>query len=129
MIERIGRDNASAIAAWNTRATPPAPAAEPTHQAFEAWAKREGYDTANTYDTERSLWVWLNPMTADLWRCWQFCASLCIPEKREPLTVSRLWENEEFMALNATLELNMDELVLAVRIIERAHGITPKEST
>jgi hypothetical protein len=37
---------------------------------FEAWAKKEGFDTANTYDTDRSKWVWLNPMTTDLWCAW-----------------------------------------------------------
>lgn len=38
---------------------------------FEAWAKSEGYDTAHTYDTDRSSWLFLSPMTADLWRAWQ----------------------------------------------------------
>lgn len=38
---------------------------------FRAWADGEGYDTAHNYDTERSRWVFFNPMTADLWKCWQ----------------------------------------------------------
>jgi hypothetical protein len=38
---------------------------------FSTWAGREGYDTAQTYDTERSRWVFLNPMTADLWKAWR----------------------------------------------------------
>jgi hypothetical protein len=38
---------------------------------FVAWANAEGYDTARTYDTERSKWVMLNPMTADLWKAWK----------------------------------------------------------
>lgn len=42
---------------------------------FEAWAKDEGYDTANTYDTERSRWRWLNPMTSDLWKSWRAALS------------------------------------------------------
>lgn len=37
---------------------------------FIEWAGREGYDTANSYDTDRSRWVFFNPMTADLWRAW-----------------------------------------------------------
>ncbi|MEG0975200.1 MAG: hypothetical protein RSF42_10930 [Comamonas sp.] len=44
---------------------------DPSREAFEKWAKEEGYDTARTYDTDRSCWVWLNPMTADLWKAWQ----------------------------------------------------------
>lgn len=40
-------------------------------RAFAEHAKAEGHDTAYTYDTERSRWVFLNPMTADLWRYWQ----------------------------------------------------------
>lgn len=38
---------------------------------FIAWANDKGYDTAHTYDTDRSKWVALNPMTADLWEAWQ----------------------------------------------------------
>jgi hypothetical protein len=38
---------------------------------FLDWASREGYDTAYTYDAERSKWVALNPMSADLWKAWQ----------------------------------------------------------
>ena len=41
---------------------------------FEAWAKAEGYDTAHAYDTDRSRWLFLSPMTADLWRAWQASA-------------------------------------------------------
>lgn len=37
---------------------------------FEQWAKAAGYDVACTYDTERLEWLWLNPMTADLWKAW-----------------------------------------------------------
>ena len=43
---------------------------------FEAWANGKGYDIAGTYDTDRSRWVWLNPMTADLWDAWQARAFL-----------------------------------------------------
>lgn len=39
-------------------------------RAFAEHAKAEGHDTAYTYDTERSRWVFLSPMTADLWRYW-----------------------------------------------------------
>lgn len=40
-------------------------------QEFKIWAEKEGFDTANTYDTARSKWVWLNPMTTDLWCAWK----------------------------------------------------------
>lgn len=52
---------------------------------FLEWAGKEGYDTAHTYDTERSQWVVFNPMTADLWKAYQAgaaqereaCAKVC----------------------------------------------------
>lgn len=47
---------------------------------FLVWALREGYDTAHTYDTERSRWTALNPMTADLWKCWQAAAGVDSPD-------------------------------------------------
>lgn len=56
-------------------------------QAFIDWANREGYDTAHTFDTERSVWLFFNPMTADLFRAWgaalDEAAGVC-----EPLIVS-----------------------------------------
>lgn len=48
--------------------------------AFAAWAGGAGYDTANTYDTDRSRWVALNPMTADLWACWQAAQPVAVPD-------------------------------------------------
>ena len=42
---------------------------------FEAWANGKGYDTAHTYDTERSRWIFLNQMTADLWTAWSAALS------------------------------------------------------
>ena len=42
-----------------------------TFKAFLAWAGSKGYDCAHTYDTDRSKWLALNPMTADLWAVWQ----------------------------------------------------------
>jgi hypothetical protein len=47
---------------------------------FLAWAEDAGYDAAHTYDTDRSRWVMLNPMTADLWRAW--CAALAGGEEQ-----------------------------------------------
>ncbi len=38
---------------------------------FATWANGKGYDIAYTYDTERSRWVFFNPMTADLFEAWQ----------------------------------------------------------
>lgn len=39
-------------------------------QRFLAWADRKGYDTANTYDSERNKYVCLNPALADAWEAW-----------------------------------------------------------
>lgn len=50
---------------------------------FIPWANANGYDTAHTYDTERSRWVFFNPMTIDLWKCWQDCAALVAAHQRE----------------------------------------------
>lgn len=41
------------------------------HLRFKEWANDKGYDTAHTYDTERSRWVFFNPMTADLWEAFR----------------------------------------------------------
>lgn len=43
---------------------------------FRTWAEEEGRDIAHTYDTDRSRWVFLNPMTADLWQAWQAAAGV-----------------------------------------------------
>lgn len=47
------------------------PQRNPNFQEFLNWASRASYDTAYTFDTERSKWICLNPMTADLWKAWQ----------------------------------------------------------
>lgn len=44
---------------------------EEARKAFIAVANDRGYDTAHAYDTDRSRWVFFNPMTADLWAFWQ----------------------------------------------------------
>lgn len=73
---------AKAVEWERSRASAPTPepmsaptAVEPDERAerdaFQAWANREGYDTAYNYDTERSRWVFFNPMTADLWKAWR----------------------------------------------------------
>ncbi len=38
---------------------------------FLDWANSSGYDAAYTYDTERSKYLALSPMTNDLWGAWQ----------------------------------------------------------
>lgn len=50
---------------------------------FKEWANREGYDTANTYDTDRSKWLWLNPMTVSLWAAWQAASQESAPVENE----------------------------------------------
>lgn len=53
-------------------------------KAFLAWASSHGYDCAYTYDTDRSKWLALNPMTADLWAAWQ--GAQAAPSTSQPLT-------------------------------------------
>jgi hypothetical protein len=47
------------------------PQRKPQLKEFVLWLKGAGYDTALTYDTERSKWLFLSPMAADLWKAWQ----------------------------------------------------------
>ena len=47
------------------------PQRKPQFKEFVEWANGAGYDTALTYDTERSKWLLLSPMSADLWKAWQ----------------------------------------------------------
>jgi Lar family restriction alleviation protein len=77
--------DAAADEAWNRRAPVSgvrACAIDPAP--FSTWAAGEGYDIAQTYDTERSRWVFLNPMTADLWKAWR--ASRGVPGTHKPVT-------------------------------------------
>lgn len=62
---------------------------------FIPWANANGYDTAHTYDTERSRWVFFNPMTIDLWKCWQDCAALVAAHQRE--LDARVCESEDLL--------------------------------
>jgi hypothetical protein len=48
----------------------------PEQEQFTAWASAKGYDTAHTYDTERSRWVFFSAMTAALWDAWQARAQI-----------------------------------------------------
>ncbi len=50
---------------------------------FENWANGAGYDIAHTYDTSGLRWLWLNPMTADLWGAWLARAALAQPDGGE----------------------------------------------
>lgn len=49
----------------------PKPSAKDEREAFESWANVNGYDVACTYYTDRSKWIFLNPVTADIWQVWQ----------------------------------------------------------
>lgn len=62
---------------------------EQDRASFEAWASVKGYDTAHTYDTERSRWVFFNPMTADLWKAWK-AGRAQMAQQREPLTQDQI---------------------------------------
>lgn len=81
--------------------------------AFVAWAAGEGYDTAHTYDTDRSVWIAFNPMTADLWRAWQArdtaaqakIAALEGELQRKSDAIQRLWrERDAAVARGAEIE-------------------------
>lgn len=51
---------------------------------FKVWASERGLDIAHAYDSERSRWVFWNPMTADLWDAWKARASLASPAAPHP---------------------------------------------
>lgn len=55
------------LGAWVKFTSPPQ--RKPDYKAFKDWANGEGYDGAYAHDGIK--WVCLNPMTADLWKCWQ----------------------------------------------------------
>jgi len=78
--------------------------------AFKAWAEKEGFDTANTYDTDRSKWVWLNPMTTDLWCAWT--AALAASATPEEQKYSRsLTDIHQFSMSRLPIDLREDVLV------------------
>lgn len=49
-------------------------------KAFLEWANRKGYDTAHAYNQNESRWIFLSPMTADVYEAWQACAARMVPE-------------------------------------------------
>ena len=44
-------------------------------KAFLDWANWKGYDTAHAYNQNESRWMFLSPMTADLYEAWQAAQS------------------------------------------------------
>ena len=44
---------------------------KPQFKEFIKWAGIQGYDCAQTFNSDTGEWICLNPMTADLWRAWQ----------------------------------------------------------
>ncbi|RYF31383.1 MAG: hypothetical protein EOO23_02780 [Comamonadaceae bacterium] len=68
---------------------------EAMREQFDVWARNKGHDMAGTYDTERSRWVWLSPMTADLWGAWLASRSSedkGVPESFPPSILALLHE-------------------------------------
>ena len=47
---------------------------------FHEWAEKAGNDMACAYDANRGAFVYLNPLTADLWSAWQ--AARTVPDVR-----------------------------------------------
>lgn len=52
-----------------TATTPPQ--RKPQFKEFIKWAGAQGYDCAQTCNSDTGEWIVLNPMTADLWKAWQ----------------------------------------------------------
>ena len=48
-------------------------------KAFLEWANRKGYDTAHAYNQNESRWMFLSPMTADVYEAWQ--AARTVPDE------------------------------------------------
>lgn len=44
---------------------------KPQFKEFIKWAGAQGYDCAQTCNSDTGEWICLNPMTADLWKAWQ----------------------------------------------------------
>ncbi len=44
---------------------------KPQFKEFIKWADAQGYDCAQTCNSDTGEWICLNPMTADLWKAWQ----------------------------------------------------------
>ena len=47
------------------------PQRKPQFKEFIKWAGAQGYDCAQTCNSDTGEWIVLNPMTADLWKAWQ----------------------------------------------------------
>jgi len=55
---------------WLPLYTTPQPR-KPQFKEFIKWAGSQGYDCAQTCNSDTGEWIALNPMTADLWKAWQ----------------------------------------------------------
>lgn len=84
---------------------------------FKAWANDKGYDTAHTYDTERSRWVFFNPMTADLWGSW--CAALSKPSTEQGWTheINQELERQYLKGFQAGKAFEREECALVVEAL------------
>ncbi len=86
--------------------------ADQNFKEFIEWAGRKGYDTAHTYDTERSKWIPFGGMTAELWICWQ---AACEHAPTAPIDKSQLKRlvcqvfGEEFQIVRAAPGGEVDE--------------------
>ena len=49
----------------------PLPQRKPKFKEFIKWAGAQGYDCAQTCNSDTGEWIVLNPMTAELWKAWQ----------------------------------------------------------
>lgn len=58
-------------------------------RAFIEWANAYGCDTAHTYDTDRSRWVFFSAMTHDLWCGWVAAIELQRAEREADRAVMR----------------------------------------
>ena len=83
---------------------------------FKAWANDKGYDTAHTYDTERSRWVFFNPMTADLWESWR--AALSQPSTAWTHEINQELERQYLKGFQAGKAFEREQCAKAVESLE-----------
>ena len=76
-------------------------------KAFLEWANRKGYDTAHAYNENKGRWMFLHPMTADLYEAWQASGARMVPEGYVVVPVEPTQKMMGFGAARHGLRLNL----------------------
>ena len=63
--------NRECLPSFRRSTTSPPAQRKPQFKEFIKWAGAQGYDCAQTCNSDTGEWICLNPMTADLWKAWQ----------------------------------------------------------